>query len=65
MAQSGTSGGRASARACREEVETEAALDLAAEQFERAPGAGAEVERRNGWPVSAARIAASTSSSAT
>ena len=56
--------GRAGARKRQHvgrQVDAEAALDLRPEQFEHAPGAGAEIEQRAERPVgSAARIAAST-----
>ena len=48
------------------QIDAEAALDPRPEQFEHAPGAGAEIEQRAERPsASAARIASSTASSAT
>ena len=48
------------------QIEAEAALDIGGEQFEHAPGAGAEVEQRaDRLSASAARIASSTAASAT
>ena len=68
MAQAGAVEPRARERQHVErQVEAEAALDRGSEQFQHAPGAGAEIEQRaqRPCPASAARIASSTASSAT